>query len=112
MQNLINQLTHKTKLSYEQARNVLSLVSKEAIQNANPTLKSELFSKLPSEIYNTFSENDIEELLVLPPHRNNIELCDQIGLSVGIKESKKSKIITNEAIKILQRRIGIYNLLI
>jgi hypothetical protein len=57
-EQLANQLAQRVGISQEQARTVITLVSKTLLQKAEPSKASGLLSKLPSSITSPMMKNN------------------------------------------------------
>src|SRR5574339_37736 len=111
MEDLLNQLTQKFGIDPEQAKTILANVSKTLLQKANPEKATELLSKLPSELTNMFSDKEKEQFTKTQENIDNNEIVRNMDKETGIRDESKTQKATEEAIKLLQEKTGISDLM-
>ena len=111
MEDLLNQLTQKFGIDAEQAKTILANVSKTLLQKANPERATELLSKLPSELTSMFSDKEKEQFTKTQENIDNNEIVRNMDSETGIRDESKTQKATEEAIKLLQEKTGISDLM-
>jgi uncharacterized protein (DUF2267 family) len=111
MEELFNQLAQRVGISPEQARTVMTTVSKTLLQKTEPNKAQGLLSKLPSGITDMFSDNDKQQFATTQQNIDNRELIQQIDREAGINDTKKSREVAEESVKLLQEKTGEQGLL-
>jgi uncharacterized protein (DUF2267 family) len=106
MEELFNQLAQQVGISPEQARTVMTAVSKTVLQKVDPGKAQGLMSKLPSGITELFSDNDKQQFTTTQQNISNKELVQQIDRETGINDRKKSQQAAEEGVKLLQEKTG------
>lgn len=106
MEELFNQLAQRVGISPEQARTVMTAVSKTLLQKAEPGRAQGLLSKLPSGITGMFSDNEKQQFAATRQDISNEEVIQQIDRDAGINDRKKSQLAAEEGIKLLQEKTG------
>ena len=106
MEELFNQLAQRVGISPEQARTVMTAVSRTLLQKAEPGRTPGLLSKLPSGITSVFSDNEKQQFAATKQDISNEEVVQQIDRDAGINDRKKSQQAAEEGIKLLQEKTG------
>ena len=111
MEELFNQLAQRVGISPEQARTVMTTVSKTLLQKTEPGKAQGLLSKLPSGITDMFSDNDKQQFTATQQNIGNKEMIQQIDREAGINDTKKSRQAAEEGVKLIQEKTGEQGLL-
>ena len=111
MEELFNQLAQRVGISPEQAKTVMTTISKTLLQKTEPGKAQGLLSKLPSGITDMFSDNDKQQFTATQQNIENRELIQQIDRETGINDRVKSRQAAEEGVKLLQEKTGEQGLL-
>jgi uncharacterized protein (DUF2267 family) len=104
MEDLSDELSQRVQIGIDQARTVISQVSKILLKKADPNKASELLSKLPSNITNIFSSDEKKQFTATKENISNEEVVENIDREAGINNKVKSQKATEEAVKLLQEK--------
>jgi uncharacterized protein (DUF2267 family) len=104
MEDLADELSQRVQIGIDQARTVISQVSKTLLKKADPNKASELLSKLPSNITNIFSSDEKKQFTATNENISNEEVVENIDREAGINNKVKSQKATEEAVKLLQEK--------
>lgn len=104
MEDLSDELSQRVQIGIDQARTVISQVSKTLLKKADPNKASELLSKLPSNITNIFSSDEKKQFTATNENISNEEVVENIDREAGINNKVKSQKATEEAVKLLQEK--------
>lgn len=109
MNNIIQKLSDRSEISYQQAQTIFEKVSKAVLKNTTGNNRQKILSKLPTEITNRLSESE-----KFGPVIQNVsykQVCEDVNNDLNLKEISNSNKVVVQAIKILEDDTGLKNLL-
>jgi uncharacterized protein (DUF2267 family) len=111
LEELANKLSQRTQIGLDQAKTVLSQVSKAILEKADPDYASKLLSKLPSSITNLFSSEEKNGFTRTKEEISNQQVIENIDRESGIHNKAKSQKATQEAVKLLEEKTDEHGLI-
>lgn len=109
MNNIIQKLSDKSEISYQQAKTIVEKVSRAALKNTSDNNRQKILSKLPNEITNRLSESEWFGQIV--QNTSYKQVCDEVNNDSNLKEISNPKIVVFQAVKLLEEDTGLKNLL-
>jgi hypothetical protein len=104
LEELANKLSQRVQIGLDQAKTVLSQVSKTILRKADPDKASKLLSKLPPGITNLFSSEEKNKFTGTKEEVSNEQVIENIDKESGIHNRAKSQKATQEAVKLLEEK--------
>jgi uncharacterized protein (DUF2267 family) len=104
LEELAEKLSQSVQIGLDQAKTVLSQVSKTILKKADPDNASKLLSKLPSGITNIFSSEEKNKFTGTKEEISNQQIVENINRESGIHDKAKSEKATQEAVKLLEEK--------
>lgn len=109
MNNIIQKLSDKSEISYQEAKTIFEKVTRAALKNTSGNNRQTILSKIPNEITTSISDSE-----KFNPVRQNIsyrQVYEDVNNDLSLKEISDPKKVVFQAVKILENDIGIKNLL-
>ncbi len=104
LEELASKLSQRVQIGLDQAKTVLSQVSKTILRKADPDKASKLLSKLPPGITNLFSSEEKNKFTGTKEEVSNEQVIENIDKESGIHNRAKSQKATQEAVKLLEEK--------
>ncbi len=110
MHSLIQNLSDKSGISYQQAKSVFEKVTTAVLKNTDEIKRPMLMSALPVEITERLTDSEISE-----PIGKNVsykQVYEEVNNDLNLKQISNPKRVVSQAVRIFEDYTGLDNLFI